>query len=227
MLVSAIPIVIANKKAINQTPDSSLSVSKRTLNIVSSVLLVALFWAVYEISGARLSTLHSELSEFSKSIMPESLWASLQYIMTLPILVVLVLVWTYKYSSHQFKLLLGFIFGAVAYGMLIYLPKVPGQQHLTIYLASLFFLSLSEAHIAPVISSVVTKYSNPKYLAIIFGLVFVPSRILSILIGFSSEELYNNPSEALVQVMIIMILVSLGLAVYIFGIKKQADAPNS
>jgi POT family proton-dependent oligopeptide transporter len=223
MLASVIPIVSSSEKVVNQASNSNFSISKSTLNIVCSVLLVALFWVIYEMSSIRMSAIQLELSDVSKSIVPVGVWTSFQSMIVLPILIVLIPVWTYLYSSYQFKLLLGFVFGAVGYGILIYLPEIPGEQHVITYLMSLLFLGLSEAYIAPVISSVVTKYSNPKYLAIIFGLVFIPSRILSMLLGFFNEDLYRNPSQVLVIGMTVTILTSIGLAAYIATAKKEVD----
>lgn len=214
MLASTTIVMMSNKNVNTEVSNSGFSMSQRVMNILFSSLLVAFFWATYEISNIQLSSIHSRLSEASELIMSETIWASFQSMISLPILIFVITLWTFLYSSYQFKLMLGFLFGAISYGILLYLPELPNDQHIAFYLLSLLLLGLSEVHIAPIISSVVTKYSNPKYLAIIFGLVFIPSRILPIMFGAFNEYFYRNPSQALVLGIIIMILISVGLVFF-------------
>ena len=69
--------------------------------------------------------------------------------------------------------MLGFIFGAISYGIILFLiPEVPIEQHTITYLISLLFFGISEIHITPIIHSILTKYSNLKYLAIPVSLAF-------------------------------------------------------
>ena len=86
---------------------------------------------------------------------------------------------------------------------------------------SLLFLSISEIHIAPIIHSILTKNSNPKYLAILISLAFIPTRLFSLLFSMFSEKFYDNPIFSLKFGLIAMIIVSIGLIIFVIWKKKN------
>lgn len=223
MLISVLFVLSINENKNNIETETNFTINQQAKNVLSTTLLVSLFWLTYELASVRLATVQMELGKFSGSILPENIWSSFQYIIIFPVLIVIILLWTYFYSSYQLKLLIGFISGAISYGIILYIPEVPSEQHLILYLISLGLLSLSEAHIAPIISSVVTKYSNPKYLAIIFGLIFIPPRIFSIMLGVFNKESYESPSIALTIALLTMIMISIGLIIYIVVTKRKVN----
>ncbi|KAA1245786.1 MFS transporter [Aquimarina sp. RZ0] len=220
MLFSIIPILISKEKNPQEKLASEQPIGKRIVNITIAFLLVAIFWAIYEISNIRFFGLQIQLSEISALNIPKSMWSSINSVFILPISLLAIILWRYLYSSQLFKLMIGFILSAISYGILFLIPETPTEQHTILYLVSIFFLCISEVHIAPIINSVLTKYTNPKYLAILISLSFIPTRLVSSIIWLFNEGQYDNPKLAILIGMIAMFIMSLGLIAYHLTHKK-------
>lgn len=221
MLASIIPILISKEQVQNESEKNELPIDKRILNILIAFLIVGLFWGVYEISNIQIIDFQLQFSEISALDIPKYLWQSMNAIFTLPISIIAIILWTYFYSSQFFKLMLGFIFGVISFGILFLIPEVPTEQHLITYLVSLLFLGISEIHIAPIIHSILTKYSNPKYLAILISVVFLPTRLISLIFGLFNDRFYGNPALALKFGITGMTVVGIGLIGFVFWNKKN------
>ena len=220
MLLSIIPIIFSRDKKIEQTTESKASVKQRVMNIIIASVIVGLFWAIYELGNIRVFDLHLKLSEISTLDIPKSMWTSLNSVFDLPISIFAIILWSFFYNSQFFKLTIGFIFGAISFGVLLLIPEIPSEQHTVFYILSLLFLSISEIHIAPIIHSILTRFSNPKYLAILISLAFIPTRLFSVIIGLFNDKLYDNPIFGLKIGMTVMVVVSIGLITYILWKKK-------
>jgi len=223
MLISIIPIFLTKEKRLDEIEKNELLISKRILNILIAFIVVGLFWGFYEISSIRTFDLQLQLSEISTLDIPNHLWQSINSIFILPISIIAIILWTYFYSSQFFKLMLGFIFVVISFGILFLIPEVPTEQHTITYLISLIFLGISEIHIAPIIHSILTKYSNPKYLAILISLAFVPTRLISLIFGLFNDRLYDNPMLGLKIGIVGMIVVGIGLIGYVWWNKKTPN----
>lgn len=217
-LLSLIPILKTKENEFQEK--EKLSIGKRILNILIAFIVVGLFWGFYELSSIRTFDLQSRLSEVSTLDIPNHLWQSLNSIFILPISIIAIVLWTYFYSNQFFKLMLGFVFGVISFGILFLIPEVPTEQHTITYLISLLFLAISEIHIAPIIHSILTKYSNPKYLAILISLAFLPTRMIFLFFGLFNDKLYDNPMLGLKIGIVGMIVVGIGLIGYIIINKK-------
>ena len=215
MLISIIPITLTKEKRLDEIEKNEFSISKRILNILIVFIVVGLFWGFYELSSIRTFDLQLQLSEISTLGIPNHLWQSTNSIFILPISIIAIILWTYFYSSQFFKLMLGFIFGVLSFGILFLIPEVPTEQHTITYLISLFFLGISEIHIAPIIHSILTKYSNPKYLAILISLAFLPTRLISLIFGLFNDKLYDNPMLGLKIGIVGMTIIGIGLIGYV------------
>ncbi len=138
----------------------------------------------------------------------------------MPIGIIAIIIWTYFYSSQFFKLMLGLIFGAISIGILLLIPEVPTEKYTILYLLSILFMGISEIHIAPIVHSILTKYSNPKYLAIFISLSFLPIWVISLGFGLFNDRFYENPTLGLKFGIIGMIIIGFGLFGYIVWNKK-------
>jgi POT family proton-dependent oligopeptide transporter len=220
MLLSIVPVILTREKTPNEIEKSELTTSKRVLNILIAFLVVGLFWGIYEISNIRIFDLQLQISEISSLDIPKHLWQSVNAIFILPISLIAIVLWTYFYSSQFFKLMLGFIFGVLSFGILFLIPEVPTEKHTITYLVSLLFLGISEIHIAPIIHSILTKYSNPKYLAILISLAFLPTKLVSLFFGLFNDKFYDNPILGLKIGITLMAIVGIGLIGYVWWNKK-------
>lgn len=215
MLISIIPIVLTKEKRLDEIEKNEFPISKRILNILIAFIVVGLFWGFYELSSIRTFDLQLQLSEISTLGIPNHLWQSINSIFILPISIIAIILWTYFYSSQFFKLMLGFVFGVISFGILFLIPEIPTEQHTITYLISLFFLAISEIHIAPIIHSILTKYSNPKYLAFLISLAFLPTKLIYLVFGLFNDKLYDNPMLGLKIGIVGMTIIGIGLIGYV------------
>jgi POT family proton-dependent oligopeptide transporter len=220
MLLSIVPIIISKEFNSEEFEKGETSISKRILNILIAFIVVGVFWGIYEISNIRIFDLQMHFSEISAWNISKSLWQTIGSIFTLPISLVAIVLWTFFYSSQFFKLMVGFIFGAISFGILFLIPEIPTENHTITYLISLVFLGISEIHIAPIIHSILTKYTNPKYLAILMSLAFLPTRLISLIFGLFNDKLYDNPMLGLKIGIVGMTVVGIGLIGYVWWNKK-------
>ena len=220
MLLSIIPIILSKDEKIEQTTENKATVTQWTINIIIAFVIVSLFWSIYEIGNIRIFDLQLKLSEISTLNIPKSM-TSLNSVFILPISIIAIIVWTFFYNNHFLKLTIGFIFGAISFGVLFLIPEIPTEKHTIIYLLSLLFLSISEIHIAPIIYSILTKNSNPKYLAILISLAFIPTRLFSVIFSVFNEKFYENPIFSLKFGLMAMIIVSIGLIIFVKWKKKN------
>lgn len=220
MLLSIIPIILSKDEKIEQTTESKATVNQWTINIIIAFVIASLFWSIYEIGNIRIFDLQLKLGEISTLNIPKSM-TSLNSVFILPISIIAIIVWTFFYNSHFFKLTIGYIFGAISFGFLFLIPEIPTEKHTIIYLLSLLFLSISEIHIVPIIYSILTKNSNPKYLAILISLAFIPTRLFSLIFSVFNEKFYENPIFSVKFGLIAMIIVSIGLIIFMKWKKKN------
>lgn len=218
MLIAVVfPLLSKDSNILVSEQVTMSSINQRVIKILAAFLLVGLFWTTYEMTSIRVYEIQSILAD---NILLKSIWSSLNSIFIITIGIILTLLWTFFYYRQFIKVTIGFIFGTISFGLLLLIPETPTKHHLLIYFISLLFLGISEVHIAPIIHSILTKYTNPKYLAIIISLAFIPTRLLSIGIGLFNDYLYKNSIFTLKLGMILMILISIGLIIYVLINKK-------
>ena len=220
MLFSIIPLLITKEKVVEKDLKYDLSINKRILNISIALVVVGLFWAIYEISYIRISDIQAQFNEISTIEILKSNWHTINSYLILPIGIIAIIIWTYFYSSQFFKLMLGLIFGAISIGILLLIPEVLTEKYTILYLLSILFMGISEIHIAPIVHSILTKYSNPKYLAIFISLSFLPIWVISLGFGLFNDRFYENPTLGLKFGIIGMIIIGFGLFGYIVWNKK-------
>ncbi len=222
MLISIIFPLISKETDTTQKIERDTHITQKILKVISAFILVALFWAVYEISGMRFFDLEIKFREISTLNISKSLWSSLNSVFLIPISIIAIIVWSLFYNTQFIKLTIGFILGAISFGLLLFIPETPSEQHLILYLVSLLFLSISEIHIAPIIHSILTQYTNPKYLAIVISLAFIPTRFFSYIVGIFNDDLYNNPLFSIKLGITILSVTSIALITYVFINKKTS-----
>ena len=220
MLISLIPILLSKEKHFEKTENKKGGLNKRILIIVMVFILVGLFWGFNDLSYPRISELQLQFKELSSSVFPEYFWQVSNTIFFLPISIIAIILWNKFYSNQFFKIMLGFIFGAVAMGILLLIPEVPNEQNLIILILSLLFFSIAEVHLSPVMYSILTKYSNPKYLTILISFTFLPTALISFAFGMFNDKIYDNPILGLKIEIIGMAIIGIGLSGFIWWNKK-------
>jgi POT family proton-dependent oligopeptide transporter len=220
MLLSILPILFSTEKNYQGNSNNSLPLNHKVIIVSALLAFVALFWVIYNISKTRMVHLQFEFSQIQELNIPQYSWGLFDSMFILPVSILAIVLWSYFYSNQFFKLTFGFIFGAIAYGILFLIPEIPTEQHIVLLFVSLFFLALSEVHLSPIIHSVLTQYANPKYLAIFISLSFILTRSFAFLASFFNEGLIEDSLFAIKFGMIAMIIISIGLVIFLLKNKK-------
>lgn len=215
MLLSIIPIIISKgEKQLNNIKKSADN--QMIMNIIIGLIVVSLFWVIYSIGNIRILDIQPIFFENIESELLKKIWTYIDLSFIIPISLIASIIWTHFYNNQFIKLTIGFIFGAIAFGILFLIPEIPTEKHMIIYFLAIFLLGISEIHIAPILFSILTKNSNPKYLAILISLSAIPIRLFNALITFTFEgKLYKNPIFSLKFALISMIIISIGLIIFV------------
>ncbi len=221
MLFSLIPFLILKEETSVRIQEQQLEVKFSVLKVLSTLFIIGLFWVFYDISNIRSIDLQFQISEISSLVISKYLWQVIKSIFVLPISIIAILLWTKTYSSQLYKLTLGCIFGVISFGILLLIPKAPQEDYTVTYLISLFFLGISEIHIAPIINSVLTQYTNPKYLAIAISLSVFPTRLFYSVLTLFNDTFYENPILGLQYGVTGMTFLALALIGYLLWNKRN------
>lgn len=218
MLLALIPLLFVVDKKDIVIKESSLTASSnlrhRIVYIAIILTTVGILWGLYEIGNYRFFDVSDKLRDLVTLKIPKMLWELLNVVFIVPLSVLAIIGWTYFYSSQIFKLTLGFVFGVISFGLLFLIPETPTAQHVVYYVVSFICLAISEVHIGPVIQSILTQYGNPKYLAILMSVSFIPGRLFSLIIGFYNETFTENPVFAIKLGLIVMSIVCVALILF-------------
>jgi len=221
-ILSLIAIFSLEEEIPERVEVDNLSVNSILKKILFVILFSVIFWVLYEMFGGHIPELEVKLYEVTTWDVPRSYWTFINSGFAYLIAIVTSILWTYYYSSPFFKLTLGFVFTSIGIGALLFIPDAIQGQYVIIYFIAMFFLAIGEMYIYPVVYSVVTQYTNPKYLAIVSTGANITARILSNTIaGFAIFRLYDQPRLLLWIVLIIAIVVSAGLVLYVLSNKKD------
>jgi POT family proton-dependent oligopeptide transporter len=197
MIIATVFVVFTNE---NQ---ESVSYNFRKINYgktffyISAVILISgVFWAIYEISYFGIFTIQKTVLSSADLIIPQSILTSgLNSYFGIFIIIALAIIWTYVYTNSFLKLFIGLILSALSFAILLFFPENPDSSYMFGFLTAVFLLSAGEMFISPILFSITTRFSNPKYLAIMLCVVAIPSmfffKIAGVLSEHSSELSFN------------------------------------
>ena len=233
MLLSFVPILFIEDRGFEQSEDKKIPSDKNVLDsnlvpstfkqpihknaflkVVASVVSVGLFWVFYEFGYGRIFDLQSKFIEQSTFDIPISLWSASASSLTIVIGLMAAIYWSYIYSRSFFKLLLGFLFGTISFGLLFLIPTVPLEQHITIYILSLLSLGIAEIYISPIMFSVLIKYANPRYLSILVSLSIILVRLL-MYVSSIVKEFFTDLYLAAFLGMSFVVVLGVGFFLYL------------
>lgn len=192
-------------------PKSKFIVGNKSILFLIILLGTALFSAFYGIGLAKtLDTQFDNMTLFSFEI-SGSLLQSINSQLVMAISILASIFWTFYYNNQIAKLALGFLFITLGFGLLILIPEAVNEQNIVLYLVAALLIAIAEVSVVPVVHSILTQYINPKYLAIAFSLVFLPSGLITYLFSFGNDYFYNNLALTLTISVISCALIGIGL----------------
>lgn len=220
MLLSIIPILISTDQSLTLNTETVSSTKRRILLITSMFLITGIFWGIYDFTSIRSNEIQMYLINNKINGLPAFFRSNFNFIFSIPLSIIAILIWRYYYSSSILKLTIGFIFGCISICLLFFIPQIPLIQHTFLFFIIALFLAISELYVSPVLFTILTKYSNPKYLAILISLYNIPIRFLSLLLVFESFQINPNSYLGLKIGLIVSIIISIGLIVFLILNKK-------
>jgi POT family proton-dependent oligopeptide transporter len=207
MLGSVVFLLFSRDKERNLLNGRNFSFSSSLIVILFVLFISGLFWAVQELAYPGIRNIISGFQGLDYVDIPRSFWSALDSIFVVPLSVLAIVLWSYYYQNRFVKLSMGFISGAIGLGILLVAPAYQGESFILIFALSAFMLSLSEIYFAPTIQSLVVRYTNPKYLATVMGLISVPGRLFIVLTASIATDLDNKPGFALTIGVVLMAIL--------------------
>ncbi len=216
MVISTVVLFFVNdtKSRIEENDITKKNLTKSVVMVFLAVAITSIFWLVYEIAGNDVFMISYELRDFSELGFLQNIWQSLNPAIVILLGILFAIVWYLIRSNRILKLGIGFLLGTASYLVLLVIPEGYSGFGVVIFLISVLLLGLAEILVAPTALSLLTKYTNPKYLAIIFALSMLPARILSAIYGLFSEHIYNTPNLGLLIGGIMLFILAVALVIY-------------
>jgi POT family proton-dependent oligopeptide transporter len=214
ILLSIIPVLIAKDPELEEEIKRDQVKDDGLIKILVALFAVGLFWTIYELSGTQVFDMQMSFSDIYASDVPQSWWYSLNMAFLLLIILITIVVWTLFHNSQFAKLAAGFVIGSISLALLLFIPAVPDESYISLFLLSMFLLALAEAFIAPVVNSVLTQYASKKYLTIIMSIAYLPSRLFIFVLGLAGLNGDEVLVNSLLYCTIAMFAVSIGLVIY-------------
>jgi POT family proton-dependent oligopeptide transporter len=181
MLGSVIFLLFSRDEVRNLIVGRNFNFSYNLIVILFVLLMSGLFWTVQELAYPGIRNAISGFQGLDYVDIPRSFWSALDSIFVVPLSILAIVLWSYYYQNRFVKLSVGFLLGALGFGILLVASAYQGETFILIFALSAFMLSLSEIYFAPTIQSLVVRYTNPKYLATVMGLISVPGRLFVVL----------------------------------------------
>ncbi len=209
-IFSLILIVVSKRKEKFGIISNSKIYNKNILIALILLTAISLYWTVKEIAKIKHSAF--QFVENVEWEIPSSMFHSIEALFLLPTSIIMIIIWTKYYRNPIFKVGIGFVLGAVSFVLLFAIPEQFTLASMGIYAIAMLLLGFAELYIQPVMESYLVRKSNPKYLAIILCLAFVPGQYLTRLLPIMDEYFINNSQTGV----IIAIVVSVLLVGFIF-----------
>lgn len=222
-IISTVLVLFTNgNEEFSLVSSKSVDVGKKLIYIVSVIIISAIFWMAYEVNYFYIYKIQEKVFE-GITIVPETYFDSgFGSYFGVIIILILAFTWSYIYTNSFFKLFLGLIVSAISFVVLLCIPDMPNSVSLILFLVSSFLLALGEMLISPILFSITTRFSNPKYLAIMLALVTIPSFLFyraSGLIGEHSHEINSN----MVFGISVFVLSVFGVLAYVLSTVSRRD----
>ena len=187
------------------------NINKKILRIIAAVLLSASFWYFFNSYSDRFYQITSNLGK-SSTFSELAFLNSLNAVFVLPIGILFSIIWSFYYLGAKIKISFGFLLLAIAMSVYAFI----GESIPNLIVSSLL-ITLAENLISPILLSVVTKNTNPKYLTLTQTLLLLPSFLITAAFtnGYILPD-YFKTSIALAT------LIGISLLVVIYLNKKKS-----
>ncbi len=220
MLFSCIPLIFTKDVEIEKIKVVEGPIKKKYSVLAIIVTVITIYWLLYELVSFRIFEILQQINPADILNLPVSFLQSINLLFLFPFGVVAIVYWTYRYSSSLKKLTIGLLFSTLACIFLLLVPSGATSSPVFTYLFYILLMTISEVFISPVLSSAVVKYGHPKYLTILFSLVFLPFKLVTWLMPLIGESFMENSLLGVEISFVVSILFTVGLFLFI----RKSDA---
>lgn len=212
-------LLLFTKKNNQETIEEAevISVPKRLIMILLAIFISSIFWGVYELGSSDMVFISMELRDTLSDSIPHSLLYSINSYAVILLAIAGAVIWWLWRLNRFIKLGLGCIVGGLSFAMLLFMPEEGQVPGLVIFIISALLLGLAEVLVNPTIYSLLTKYTKPKYLALVFSVAFLPLSILYKLNSLLVEYTYDTSGAGLFLKLSAFLLVAAGISILILG----------
>lgn len=219
MLLAVVPILILKNLRLYSLPKNSRPLTVSLITIVLAFVTVGLFWMFYELSFSFYTEFPLEwIGEGTFPFSP----AFMQSAHTLILVgggLLMTFIWNRYRNSPFLNFLFGCIFGLMYFALSLFIMTNVTGAIVPLILGTVLFLALAEVFVSPLLYTILTQYGNPKYLAILMSLSFIPGLFISWFALFPEGNLYlDSIFDAQIGVWGMSALI-IGTGVYVWKTK--------
>ena len=223
MLGSAILSFLNKETDSNQTPTVvTYNNSYSALIILGTILATGLYWYLYDFSSNGLYYIQSKIAEFNTDLSPMR-WQNLSTSLTVIIGIAVAVIYSFYCFGRTLKLALGFLLTALALGIALFISFPISLSGVGIMFLVVLLMSIAEMIMAPVVYGLITKRANPKYLALLISLTFVPFMIFKALMPYIIGETMTTETKSLMIGAPLMAIM--GIVAFVIWIVKKKQNP--
>ncbi len=174
--------------------DKATSVTKRAVIILIAVAVTSVFWLCYSLGSMQIwQTLDAVTSTLSSNINASD-FSSVSSLATILFGIIAAIAWYFIQFSRFLKIGIGFLLAALSFILVFVIQTMSGMTGIAFYVISVLLLSVAEILVAPIAHSLLVKYGNPKYLALLFTLLTAPVYLFNLLSSYLSNLMYDTPN---------------------------------
>lgn len=174
-LTGFLSLLSSNDKKIAIIKNRTFQLPKRVLIVIIATTLASIYWFIYE---QNMTLFYDQITQLTENSLFET-FNKYNAIFIGLCCILLSVLWYFFNIKQITKITVGFLLTKIGIGLFLFFPKIPNEDKIYFISLNFMFLSLAETLIAPTVNAMVTKYTNPNYLAIVFSVILLPSYFIS------------------------------------------------
>jgi POT family proton-dependent oligopeptide transporter len=216
----------SNETSVASSQRKSFPMIQRILNILLICVAVGIFWGVNELGGQKSYEVGYQISQLSMGML-SSIVSSLGSSLSMPVALIIVFIWSFIYVNSKIRFTIGLVAGVIGFGLLYVIPESATEADLMFYILSGFFLSVAEIYISPTAFSIITRYGNPKFLALLVSGLYASISIGSYLANMIFSLLDGESNTLVLISLITLLVVAVVFSIFILVEKTKRYLPEN
>lgn len=208
-------ILIQKKAPVQDITSLDNNYPKNIIQICITIIFFTsgLYWLAYEQGSTVIYQSIYEATENITNTFFKEIVKNFNSLATIIFCFVALVYWRNNHLKRIIKIIGGLVSAAIGFLMIMILAKNGSSANIPFLLIALSFIGISEVLIAPTIHSILVVYVKSKYIATIYSLLVIPTRLFTALFIFIEVFEYDEIQPILVFSIILLLL--LGIALYL------------